>query len=259
MKKPWIGAPVAAVMIVAASTSAAVAAHCAKQSPAHTVALLELYTSEGCNSCPPADRWLSRIAADGPGADSVVPLAFHVDYWDRLGWKDRFASARFSERQHALARQAGSRAVYTPGVFFNFQEFRGWGSARFGEALRAVNGKPARAVIRLELDTPNYAQLDIKADFGLKTAKGQAFVALYENGLSTEVRAGENRGVTLRHDYVIREWIGPIEVSGAAKLHRTLALQSDWNTSELGVAAFVQDGAGRELLQATALRVCVKG
>ena len=242
--------------------AAPAAAQCVKQSPPHAVALVELYTSEGCSSCPRADRWLSRIAHDGPGADSVVPLAFHVDYWDRLGWKDRFASARFTERQYALARQAGSRAVYTPGVFLNFAEFRGWASARFGDALRATNGKPARADIRLELETPSEAQLTVKAGFRLKSGvpgKGQAFVALYENRLSTDVRAGENRGVTLQHDYVVREWIGPIEVAGSAELRRTLALERDWKARDLGVAAFVQDSAAREVMQATALPVCVKG
>ena len=232
---------------------------CMKQSPAHAVALLELYTSEGCNSCPPADQWLSGLAKDGPGPDSVVSLAFHVDYWDRLGWKDRFAAARFTERQYALARQAGSRAVYTPGIFLNFQEFRGWGSARFGDAVRAVNARPARADIRLELDTSG-AQLAIKADFVLKApGKGQGFVALYENRLSTDVKAGENRGVTLRHDYVVRDWFGPLEVSGTAEFRRTLALQRDWKPRDLGVAAFVQDGAGREVLQASALANCAKG
>jgi hypothetical protein len=237
-------------------------ARCTKQSPAHGVALVELYTSEGCNSCPPADRWLSRIARNGPGTDSVVPLALHVDYWDRLGWKDRFASARFSERQYALARRAGSRAVYTPGVYLNFQEFRGWGSARFSDALRAINGKPARADIRLELGRPAATQLAIKADFRLKSGApegAQAFVALYEQRLSTDVTAGENRSVTLRHDYVVREWIGPIELQSAATLRRTLALERDWKPRDLGVAAFVQDAAGRELMQATALPVCDQG
>lgn len=237
-------------------------ARCAKQSPAHAVALLELYTSEGCSSCPPADRWLSRIALDGPGPDRVVPLAFHVDYWDRLGWKDRFASPRFTERQYALAGQAGSRAVYTPGVFLNFAEFRGWASARFDEALRAVNGKPARADIRLELERPAPGQLAIKADFRLKSGarqSAQAFVALYEQRLSTDVKAGENRAVTLRHDYVVRKWIGPIALNGAAALRKTLALESDWKPGDLGVAAFVQDAAGREVMQATALPVCNQG
>jgi hypothetical protein len=253
MKTAWIA-------VVAAGIAVPAAAQCVKQSPPHAVALLELYTSEGCNSCPPADRWLSRIAADGPGADSVVPLALHVDYWDRLGWKDRFASARFSERQYALARQAGSRAVYTPGLFLNFQEFRGWGSSRFNDALRAVNAKPARAEIRLELETPSAAQLAIKADFRLKTSgQAQAFVALYENRLSTNVNAGENRGVTLRHDYVVREWFGPLDVGRAGDFRKTQALGRDWKPQDLGVAAFVQDPAGREVLQATALANCAKG
>lgn len=245
-----------AVAAVLAGWTLSHANTCMKQSPAHAVALLELYTSEGCNSCPPADRWLSGLAKDGPGPDRLVPLAFHVDYWDRLGWKDRFAAARFSERQYALARQAGSRAVYTPGVFLNFQEFRGWGSARFGDAVRAVNARPARAEIRLELHSPSPAELAIEADF--KATDGRAFVALYENRLSTDVKAGENRGATLRHDYVVRDWFGPLEVRGSAQFTRTLALQRDWKPADLGVAAFVQDGAGREVLQASALANCAK-
>jgi len=256
MSQAWIRTALAAV---AAGIAAPAAAQCVKQSPPHTVALVELYTSEGCSSCPPADRWLSRFASQGPGADRVVPLALHVDYWDRLGWPDRFASWRFSERQYSLARQAGRRMVFTPGVFLNFQEFRGWSSSRFGDALRAVNGKPARADIRLEFDTPG-AQLEIKANFALRTpGNGQAFVALYENGLGTEVKAGENRGASLRHDYVVREWIGPVAVASSGEVRRTLALGRDWNLGNLGVAAFVQDAAGREVLQATALPLCTKG
>jgi len=258
-----------AILIGFVALAGAVASHgvsaearCAKQSPAHAVALLELYTSEGCNSCPPADRWLSRIARDGPGPDRVVPLAFHVDYWDRLGWKDRFGSPRFTDRQTALARRAGSRAVYTPGVFLNFAEFRGWATTRFDEALRAINGKPARADIRLELDWLAAAQLAITADFRLKSGapeSAQAFVALYEQRLSTDVMAGENRGVTLQHDYVVREWIGPIEIKGSATLRRTLALERDWKFGDLGMTAFVQDTGGGEVMQATSLAVCGQG
>ncbi len=236
------------------------AAGCAKNSPAHAVGLVELYTSEGCDSCPQADRWLSRIARDGPGPDRLVPLALHVDYWDRLGWKDRFASPRFTERQRALAQHSGSRAVYTPGVFLNLEEFRGWGSARFDDALRSINARPARADIRLELDSPSASQLALSAEFRLKPgaqAPAQAYVALYENRLATDVKAGENRGVTLRHDYVVREWFGPIGVQGSGAFRKTLALEREWKTKDLGVAAFVQDGGG--VLQATALAVCAGG
>jgi len=252
-----MGMRFAAFLMLAFAAMSAQAAQCAAQSGPGTAALVELYTSEGCSSCPPADRWLASLG--GYPRDRVVPLALHVDYWDRLGWPDRFASWRFSERQYSLARQAGRRMVFTPGVFLNFQEFRGWSSSRFGDALRAVNGKPARADIRLELDTPG-AQLEIKANFALRTpGNGQAFVALYENGLGTEVKAGENRGASLRHDYVVREWIGPVAVASSGEVRRTLALGRDWNLGNLGVAAFVQDAAGREVLQATALPLCTKG
>src|SRR6267154_1305002 len=221
------------------------------------VARVELYTSEGCDSCPRADRWLSGIAREGPGADSVVALALHVDYWDRLGWKDRFASARFSKRQQELTHVAGGRTVYTPGVFFNLQEFRGWDSqARFRRALRAANARPAGADIRLEIETQSPGRFGIKASFKAKSGAAgapQAFLAVYENRLRTDVGAGENRGVTLRHDFVVREWIGPIRVAGAAELSHLLPLGRDWKAEDLGVAAFVQDAGGRDILQATAL------
>lgn len=243
MEKSWLG------IVLAAIAAPAAAQQCVKESPPHAVALVELYTSEGCNSCPPADRWLSRLASGGPGADSVVPLAFHVDYWDRLGWKDRFASPRFTERQYALARQAGSRAVYTPGLFVNFSEFRALG--RFEEVLRSINAKPARADIRLELRPPSGSRLTVKADFRAP-AGSRAFVALYENRLFTDVKAGENEGVTLRHDYVVREWIGPLDVPGT--FQRNIELRPDWKAADLGVAAFVQKGT--DVLQATALAGC---
>ena len=234
------------------------AARCVKQSPAHSVALIELYTSEGCDSCPPADRWLSELAREAPGAEGFVALSLHVDYWDRLGWKDRFASPRFTERQRELARLSGRRGlVYTPGVFVNLQEFRG---GHLVDALRTINGHPAEADIRIELDSPARAQLSVRADFRLKPGapakQPRAFVVLYEDGLSTKVRAGENRGVALHYDRVVREWFGPIDVAGAATFARVLDLAPDWKPGRLGVAAFVEDRGKREVLQATALANC---
>lgn len=247
-----------AAVLLAAALAAPAAAQCVKQSPAHAVALLELYTSEGCNSCPPADRWLSGIAARGAGADQVVPLALHVDYWDRLGWPDRFANPRFTDRQTELSRRAGSRFIYTPGVFLNLRAFRDWDSSRFEEAVHALNARPARADIRLEL-VPDSGSVAVAADFRLRTPlAGEAYVALYENRLRTEVKAGENRGTTLGHDYVVREWIGPLALApgGGAELRRTLVLRPGWKRADLGVAAFVQDRSGRDVLQATALALC---
>jgi hypothetical protein len=249
-----------AILAVALSGLApqAQAARCAKQSPAHAVALIELYTSEGCNSCPPADRWLSELARGAPKLESYVALSLHVDYWDRLGWKDRFASPRYTKRQHELAAlSGGTTPVYTPGVFVNLREFR---RGHLEDVLRAVNTQPAEADIRIALDSPAPAQLAVTTDFKLRPRarpkRPQAFIALYEDGLRTRVRAGENEGVTLHHDRVVREWFGPIDIAGTTSFSRVLALAADWQPARLGVAAFVQDAAGREVLQATSLANC---
>jgi hypothetical protein len=245
------------LLAAAALSLEAGAVACSKQSPAHTVALIELYTSEGCNSCPPADRWLSRLRQELP-AERVVALSLHVDYWDRLGWPDRFASPAYTERQQMLAR-AGATIVYTPGVFLNLKEWRAWRSpSGLRSALERINSRPAGADIRLELSQPAPGQLAVKADVKSKGGRQpQAYLALHESDLSTEVRAGENRGATLRHDQVVREWVGPLPVGpGAAEVTRTFVLGKDWKPANLGVAAIVIDAGGRELLQATSLQVC---
>ena len=99
---------------------------CSIHSPEHTLALLELYTSEGCNSCPPADRWLSNLPQRGFQADQVVPLSFHVDYWDHLGWKDRFALPAFSERQRRVVAWNAGRMIYTPQAVLHGKDYHLW-------------------------------------------------------------------------------------------------------------------------------------
>jgi hypothetical protein len=248
------------VLAVAAcgSAGAAMGEQCVKESPPHVSALLELYTSEGCSSCPPADRWFSQLKGAG---DSVVPLAFHVDYWDRLGWKDQFANPRFSERQHELAAISGERVVYTPGVFLNLHAVADWRS-RGGlmNAVRAANGKPAAAKIRVEIDRPTVSQLGVTAQFavlsGSAARAAQAYVAVYENNLWTDVKAGENSGAKLRHDYVVREWWGPTDVDRSGEVRRQISIPESWKPRDLGVAAFVQDSRTGEVLQAVALPIC---
>lgn len=254
----------AALLAVLLVSQAAVAATtCVKQSPAHTVALVELYTSEGCSSCPPADRWMSSIGRNGYSFDSVVPLAMHVDYWDDIGWKDRFASGRFTGRQHRLTDLAGGKVVYTPEVFIGTRELRGWDSqTRFSNSVAAINAKPARARIRLELDPPVDGRIALRANFrladGVLTDRAQAYIALYENRLSSDVRAGENSGAVLQHDHVVRQWIGPLDFAGGvAQFRNVLALHKDAVPRNLGVAAFVQDEASRDVLQATAMPACL--
>jgi len=212
------------------------AATCTASSGATRNSLLELYTSEGCSSCPPADRWLSQLPADS----GVVPLAFHVDYWDRLGWHDPFAQAAFTQRQRD--RNRGSGWIYTPQVMLDGADFRTW-----HRALPARSNAPAPASLALTLSqTPD--RIDVRAESRVAApAAGRdaaLYLALVENRLSSKVSAGENAQRTLHHDHVVRRLAGPFDPGRA---RHSFALQPGWKTADLGVAAFVLDAKGATL------------
>jgi hypothetical protein len=242
--------------LLLAPWTGAFAQACSKQSPAHTVALLELYTSEGCSSCPPADRFVSGLQASGLTAEHVVPLSLHVDYWDYIGWKDPFSNRLFTERQYWLSAQAKSRTVYTPEIFIAGNELRNWRGAT-PATIRAINGRPAEAQISVSAGQPSEGNLPVEVK--AKASRDAAlYVVLYENGLSSNVKAGENHGTQLRHDYVVRDWIGPVALDGQggkASLPRPLTVPAGASARNLGVAAFVQTSRG-EILQALALPLC---
>lgn len=180
--------------LVGGSPAQAAASMCERQSGAGITALVELYTSEGCNSCPPADRWLSSLK----GQDGVIALAFHVDYWDRLGWKDRFASAAHTERQYQIQRHTGARFVYTPQVVLNGADWRGWSGAA------PASPGPARIDLHLRRDGDMVeARVTPRAGASGKLA---GYWAATEDDHKNAVAAGENRGVTLLHDHVVRSY-----------------------------------------------------
>ena len=175
----------------------ALAASLQLQSPEKQVGLLELYTSEGCSSCPPAERWLSGLKDNVHLWKDIVPVAFHVDYWDYIGWKDRFASPQHSARQRNYAREGLLGAVYTPGFVYNGQEWRRWFSRKdleFPEAqntgVLVVDVQNQAAQVRFTPTATTHRNLNIH-------------IALIGFGISTTVSAGENRGRTLSHDFVI--------------------------------------------------------
>ncbi len=247
---------------VMCSPMAAVAELCVKHSPANTVALVELYTSEGCSSCPPADSWLSRIRQSGLGLDQVIPLSMHVDYWDSLGWKDRFSSPVYTARQRALAQQAQSGFVYTPEIFVGRKEFRGAGSdERFLQRVAAINSKPAQVSIELSLKpvAGDVLPLGLKVVSKPEMASHRllAYAAIYENDLTSRVNAGENSGAILHHDQVVRCWVGPIEINGPVQAYQSdIGIEPGWKRNALGVVVFVEDASRGEILQATASRLC---
>jgi hypothetical protein len=240
---------------------AAVHAACSAASGEQTAVLVELYTSEGCDSCPPADRWLSSLRQMHPRS-RVVPLSLHVDYWDYIGWKDPWAKQQFTRRQYLLAKTRRSTIVYTPQVLVQGRDFRQWGTPAFDAAVAQLTARPARARLRLTLEPPGRETLraTVEAQLLDSAPKAQAalYLASYEDKLASAVSAGENRGKTLNHDHVVLEWVGPIELGAASRVveTRSLALLPKAVARNSGVVAFVQDRSNSEVLQALMLPVC---
>lgn len=252
----------AAAIVGSVSAFPSDAAQCSAQSGARTAVLVELYTSEGCDSCPPADRWLSSLQSKGYTPDKVVPLSLHVDYWDYIGWKDPYAKREFATRQRRLAELKRAKMIYTPQVVLQGQDFRHWDSREFSSAVDTINSQPPRAKLSLAVNAIGTTSVDVTlaAELlaGAERKNAAVYLAAYENKLTSQVAAGENRGKTLPHDYVVREWIGPIEFGAGLKVadKRTLPLLPNANPRHSGVAAFVQNRSSGDVLQALMLPAC---
>jgi hypothetical protein len=172
-------------------------------STANQTAVVELYTSQGCSSCPPAEKWMNALR-DDPGLWSrFIPLAFHVDYWDRLGWPDPYASKQYTERQYQHRRENNISSVYTPGVILSGEEWRGW--------IRRN---------RIESNAANVGVLSFKADPQkaiVQYKQGRKNVVLnmvlLGFGMDTKVERGENKNRVLRQEFVVlsHQEIGPGE------------------------------------------------
>ncbi|MFZ6767904.1 DUF1223 domain-containing protein [Undibacterium sp. Di26W] len=229
---------------------------CSKTSPGHTVALLELYTSEGCDSCPPADKTISRLyQSTGLNSDQVIPVSLHVDYWDYLGWKDIFAKQLYTERQRNLADLAGSRSVYTPEIFLAGKEVRNWRNG-LSDDIKRINQKPATASLRLGIEKLAGNKLYVNLQ-GNSMQEARLYVSLVEQGLVSKIQAGENRGATLQHDYVAREWGEDYRLSAGktASYSTQLAIPASSKRKNLSLLAFAQDKQGN-ILQAVSLPLC---
>lgn len=167
---------------------------CSATAPARAPTVVELYTSEGCSSCPPADQWLAAL----PRGESVLALAFHVDYWDHLGWRDRFASPAHTARQYTLQAGSGARFVYTPQVIVNGRDWPAW---RQAGALPA----PAAAEVGLRLVREGK---QVRAEVGVRSGAGAlaGYWALVEDAHRSQASTGENAGRELRHEHVVRRF-----------------------------------------------------
>lgn len=198
--------------------------------------VLELFTSQGCSSCPPADELLRELRKQ-PG---VIALAYHVDYWDRLGWRDPFSSREWSERQGEYVRAMKLESSYTPQIVINGsrQMVGSTGFAIRGAIDQESKRKPEGHV---SLDVRN-GEVFVRAE---STKPAELIVVAYENGITTKITSGENSGRTQTSDSIVRKLVRLGTVSAAVEKHVPLAL-----TKSMGVVAFLQDPATRRITTA---------
>jgi hypothetical protein len=187
-----------ALAALAAQAESRAAGACSVRSARTITPVVELYTSEGCNSCPPADRWISRLKAE----PEVVALAFHVDYWDRLGWKDRFGSPLNTQRQTQQEATSGGRFSYTPQVIVDGADRKDWPG--IATPLATAGRKSAVVEVSLAREGDHVTATVLPTAGAPKRLA--AYWAVTEQGHVTAVKAGENEGVTLHHDYVVRDY-----------------------------------------------------
>ncbi len=218
--------------------------------PSNGVAVVELFTSEGCSSCPPADRVLSKMVADARANHrQIYPLAFHVDYWNHLGWADRFSSADFSNRQKDYGDALHLRQIYTPQMIINGgAEFVGSDSARaVREVEHALSVSPTAAVqLTVKVD-----HQQIHVDYTTEHADNQSIsFALVERGLDTQVQRGENAGEHLQHDNVVRVFkTATAQPAGQIDLEAAKPLKLE----NCSVIAFISDPDTRAITGAAAV------
>lgn len=216
------------------------------QSNGQHVSVLELYTSEGCSSCPPADRWLSGLKDDKRLWKELVPVAFHVDYWNYIGWPDRFASAAYSDRQRRYARDKGLSTVYTPGFLLNGKEWRSF----FGLRRLSLDSEQDKGNLSVNI---NQQQIDAAYQpSGVSVRKPVLNVAVLGFDLVTKVQAGENRGRELKHDFTV---LGYKTVSMSPSENRFTTItrlpELSANAPRLGVAVWIHEEGDLTPIQAT--------
>jgi hypothetical protein len=219
------------------------------QQDRRTPVLVELFTSQGCSSCPPADQVLARLEAQQPvrGAEIIV-LSEHVDYWNRLGWTDPFSSPRFSERQRRYSLQLRADA-YTPQMIVNGRAaFVGSDERR---ARREIELAARTSVFpEVHMDGPSTVHIAVTS---LPKQVG-LWLAVTECGLSSDVRTGENGGRRLTHTGVVRS-LESVKLDQSGKARVNLSLRNDWKVENLRVVVFVQDRVSLAVLGAATAAV----
>lgn len=224
--------------------------------PARTPVLVELFTSEGCSSCPPADALLIKLNDLQPVAGvTVIALEEHVDYWDRQGWRDPFSSADFTARQRRYAEWLHVDSPYTPEMVIDgHTEFVGNDSKRALSEL-AKAAQKAKTPVRLAIREKSADRVSLAVQVDAAGSSGDVLLAITESNLASDVARGENAGRNLKHSAVVRKLI-PIGKLTAGEMFSTdtvVKLAGDWKPENLNAVVFVQERAGGKVLGAAEL------
>jgi hypothetical protein len=211
-------------------------------------AVLELFTSEGCSSCPPADELLARIQKETQ-RKAVYVLVYHVDYWDRQGWKDAFSSAEFSNRQMQYSHWLSVSPVYTPQVVINGKaEFVGSNESAIRQAISGQLAASPNATLALQIH-PDKEKLTMQYQVSNAVEGSRLLIVLLQKTAQSKVSRGENAGRTLSHVQIVREWQSePLNPGG--KGSSALVLPKDFNVQHWDVVGLVQDQRHGEILAA---------
>ncbi len=211
--------------------------------------LVELFTSQGCSSCPPADSLLERLAASPEYRDRIIPLALHVDYWDRLGWTDPLGRADFADRQRAYAKRLSPTKLYTPELVVNGAgECIGDDESAARELIDGALAVESPGRVTLTRLPAKHDSLRVRVEAETHAAPGDTLdvlVAIYESGLVTAITEGENAGKTLSDAFAVRTLVPAFTLPAAAPRRGSAVLAVPlgpaWNPARLGAAAFIQD------------------
>ncbi len=206
--------------------------------------VIELFSSEGCSSCPPAEDWLRRTTSTD---QNLVGLEFHVDYWDSLGWRDIYSSSRYTTRQQELASHRSSSVVYTPEVIVDGEEWRDWPNHALPSAAPSTHARNPLSFEIVDANPPSVRLAPVSAN---AASSYRWYLAVTESGLTRAIQSGENRGATLRHADVVRSFLGPFEIDG--KIHAIEAPAGTLTRHAKAVALVVRD-ADTSAVQAFAL------
>jgi hypothetical protein len=243
-------------LVVACCGAASAAARPAPAAPGPPIpVLVELFTSEGCSSCPPADQLLRELIANQPASARIIALSEHVDYWNDLGWTDPFSAKLFTDRQTAYGKSLGVD-VYTPQVVIDGRRAV-IGSSR-SQVAGAILNSAQKPAIRLTWTSADHATLEVTVPDGAATADATVFLAVTEDHLQNSVSRGENKGLKLAHDAVTRRLTEIGTTGQRGGFHRVVPvaemLDRVWKPAGLHVVVFVQNRAGVAAVETLAFR-----